>query len=56
VSVVGSMPPLWPAEGGTPGFFRSLFALRTIAGASGLAPAVILMALSGVERHGRPRR
>lgn len=49
MSVVG-MPPLGPAEGGTPGFFRSLFSLRSIAGPAGMAPAVLLMLLSGVER------
>lgn len=51
MSVMGSMPPMGSAGGeATPGFFRSLFSLRSIAGAAGLAPALILMALSGVER------
>src|SRR5262245_49755968 len=50
VSVMGSMPPMGSAGSGTPGFFRSLFSLREIAGAAGLAPALILLALSGVER------
>jgi MFS family permease len=51
MSVMGSMPPMGSAGSeATPGFFRSLFSLRAIAGAAGLAPALILMALSGVER------
>ena len=50
MSVMGSMPPVGPAGSATPGFFHSLFSLRTVAGAAGLAPALILLALSGVER------
>jgi MFS family permease len=50
VSVMGSMPPVGPAGSATPGFFRSLLSLRTVAGASGLAPALILLCLAGVER------
>lgn len=50
MSVMGSMPPVGPVEGAPPGFFRSLLALRAIAGPAGLAPALILMALAGVER------
>src|SRR5262249_30397621 len=33
-----------------PGFFNSLFSLRSIAGPAGLAPALVLLVLSGVER------
>jgi MFS family permease len=49
MSVVGPMPPAGPGSA-TPGFFGSLFSLRSIAGASGLAPAIVLLVLSGVER------
>jgi MFS family permease len=45
-----SMPPLGPVEGSPPGFFRSLLSIRDVAGAAGLAPALILMALASVER------
>ena len=45
-------PPLPGGEAGAadPGFFRSLLTLRTVAGSSGLTPAVILLCLSAVER------
>ena len=49
MSVVGPMPPVGPGSA-TPGFFGSLRSLRTIAGAAGLAPAIVLLTLSGVER------
>jgi MFS family permease len=44
------MPPMGAAGGDMPGFFRSLVSLRSVAGAAGLAPVLILLALSGVER------
>jgi MFS family permease len=53
---MGAMGPVEPGlagelgEAAAPGFFRALFALRTVAGAAGLAPALILLGLSGVER------
>lgn len=56
MSVVPPMPPVGPGLSGerdgspTPGFFASLLSIRTIAGAAGLTPALILLALSAVER------
>ncbi|HXM55049.1 MAG TPA: MFS transporter [Candidatus Dormibacteraeota bacterium] len=49
MSAVGPVSPLGPGSA-TPGFFRSLRSLRAIAGPAGLAPALVLVALSGVER------
>ncbi|HKF76961.1 MAG TPA: MFS transporter [Candidatus Dormibacteraeota bacterium] len=34
----------------SPGFFRALVSMRTTAGATGLAPVLLLLGLSGVER------
>src|SRR5215472_9672264 len=56
MSVVGPVPPFGSdvpeeqAGGAPPGFLRSLLSLRTLAGATGLTPALLLLALSGVER------
>jgi MFS family permease len=57
MSVVPPLPPVGPGLAGdrdgaaaTPGFFRSLLSMRTIAGPAGLAPALVLLALSAVER------
>src|SRR5499427_6323320 len=50
VSAMGPLPPMDAAGSGTPGVFRSLLSLREVAGAAGLTPLLVLLALSGVER------
>ncbi|HYW22805.1 MAG TPA: MFS transporter [Terriglobales bacterium] len=47
---MGPLPPMDAAGSGTPGVFRSLLSLREVAGAAGLTPLLVLLALSGVER------